>query len=396
MATWFTQIPLVQQRADLSPGRLSLVLIAPTVGALFSMQVGAALVARIGSRLLLRVAGAALPVTLSGIATAGSFWSAVVAFLVLGLIVGLVDVSMNAQGIAVERAAGRPVMNGLHGAWGLGAIVGASISTGAFALHLSPLTHAALVVTALVLCALAAGRHLLRVPRDPPAAAAAERRVRAEAGWFRGWTRRTLVLGVIGAAVMLSEGAVSNWVGILLRDHQSTSTALAAAGYTVFTAAETAARFAGDRVQQRIGVERLVRGSAALFCGGMLLLLLAPVPWASIAGLALVGVGIAPMNPAALSAVGSESASARSDGTAVARFTTLSYAGILAGPPIIGGLAELVGLPLALSFLMVPLLMIGVGARIFVHRPAAPPADLRPDADPSPSGVDVAPGHRRQ
>lgn len=394
VATWFIQIPLIQQRADLSSGLLSLVLIAPTAGALLSMQVGGFLVARIGSYLLLRVAGAVLPVTLCGIAVAGSLWSAVAAFLVLGLVVGLVDVSMNAQGIAVERAAGRPVMNGLHGAWGLGAVAGASIGTGALALHWSPLQHVGLVVTALILCALAAGRHLLRVPLDRPSRAQAAHRIRGVAGWLQGWTRRTFVLGLIGAAVMLSEGAVSNWVGVYLRHHQAASAALAAAGYTIFTIAETVARLTGDRIQERIGVSRLVRGSAVLFCAGMLLFLLAPSPWVSIAGLALVGVGIAPMNPAAVSAVGSDSASARSDGIAVARFTTMSYAGILAGPAIIGGLAHLVGLPLALSLLIIPLLLIGLGARIFVHRPVATPGDPRSDDARGPSGVDAAPVER--
>jgi fucose permease len=372
VATWFTQIPLIRERAGLSPAALSLALIAPTAGALLSMQLGGVLTARFGSRRMLRITAPLLPLPLLGLAVADTLVAAVAVFLLLGIIDGLADVAMNSQGIAVERAAGRPVLNGLHGAWGVGAIAGAGLSTGALALHWTPLEHLGALTVVLVAAAFAAGPFLLAT--DGPASARPSRS--GFTGWLRGWNRRLLVLGVIGAAVMLSEGAVSNWAGVYLREYKDAAPALAAAGYTVFTVAEMLARFAGDRVQLRAGPARLVRVSALIFCGGLVLVLLGPSVWTAIGGLALVGIGIAPMNPVAFSAVGR---SGGDDGTSVSHYTTLSYTGILAGPAIIGGLAEAFGLPIALATLLVPLILIGVGAGVLAPPPTTAPPDRAPN-----------------
>jgi len=148
-----------------------------------------------------------------------------------------------------------------------------------------------------------------------------------------------LILGAIGAAGMLAEGAISSWIGVYLLEHKATTGALAAAGYTVFTLTETLARFAGDRVNERIGPVRLIRAGALLFASGLVVVLLSPNVWLSIAGLVLAGIGISPINPLAFSAVGHSGSEDESAGHAIGHFTTLSYGGLLGGPAIIGAIA---------------------------------------------------------
>lgn len=360
IATWFAGIPRFQRQLDLSPGVLAFVLVAPTVGALVAMQVVGPLTARVGSRRVTRVASVLLPVVLLGVAFAGDAWQAIAVLLVFGALDGGLDVAANTQGVAVERALGRPVLNSLHGAWGVGAILGGATSSLVIALHVPVTWQLALVAFVLVPLGWVCGRNLL----DAPAQAPTGPRRRGFASWRASWTPRLLALGAIGAAGMLSEGAISNWVGVFLLQHKQATAALAALGYTVFTLTETLARFAGDRVLERVGAVRLVRAGTALFAIGLVITLLGPDVWLSMGGLVLIGIGISPVNPVAFSAVGH--GGERDDGasgTAIGHYTTLSYGGVLGGPTVVGGLAQVVGLPAALAATLAPIGLIACGAR---------------------------------
>jgi MFS family permease len=358
MATWFTEIPRFSERLAAEPGTLAFALVAPTVGALASMQVVGPLTARVGSRVVVRVASVLLPVTLLGVSFAGSLVPAIVMLLLLGALDGALDVAANRQGVEVERALGRPALNGLHGAWGVGAILGGAVSSAVFALEVSQRWHFALVTALLVPLGWFCGRRLLEV-REP------EHRTEPRRGfssWLSGWTTRVLVLGAIGAAGMLTEGAVSNWIGVFLRDYKDAAAALAAAGYTVFTLTETLARYAADRVTERLGPVRLVWAASSLFAVGLLVILLSPSPWLAMAGLVLAGVGIAPINPLAFSAVGHSTADEADSGTAIGHYTTLSYGGLLGGPAVIGAVAAWTDLPAALALTLVAVAFIAVAA----------------------------------
>jgi MFS family permease len=364
-ATWFTHIPQFRDHLNLSSGVLAVALVAPTVGALVAMQVVGPLTGRFGSRAVARVVSLLLPLALLGVAFVQNLWQAVAVLLVFGAFDGALDVAANTQGVAVERALGRPVLNSMHGAWGIGAILGGATGLVVIALHVSPAWYLTLVAVLLVPLGWLCGRNLLTTPATPaadePEEQAGTSRARGFAAWRASWTRRIVVLGAIGAAGMLSEGAISNWIGVYLLEHKAASGALAALGYTVFTFTETLTRFAGDRIHARVGAVRLIRSGTVLFAVGLVVTLLSANVWLSIAGLVLVGAGISPINPVAFSAVGHGSQSDEA-GTVLGHYTTLSYGGVLGGPAVVGGLAQLVGLPVALACTLVPIGLIAYGA----------------------------------
>lgn len=374
IATWFAGIPRFKDELDLSPGVLAIVLVAPTVGALVAMQVVGPLTARVGSRLTVRVASVLLPVVLLGVAFVHSAWQAVAVLLLFGALDGGLDVAANTQGVAVERALGRPVLNSLHGMWGVGAILGSATSSVVIALGISMMWHLALVAFVLVPLGWVCGRNLLDAPAGTETPSNGAPRRRGFASWRASWTPRVLVLGAIGAAGMLSEGAISNWIGVYLREHKEATVALAALSYTVFTFTETLARFAGDRALERVGAVRLIRASTALFAAGLAITLLSPNIWFSMGGLVLIGIGISPINPVAFGAVGHTGDGA--SGTAIGHYTTLSYGGVLGGPAVIGGLAQAVGLPVALASTLMPIGLIAYGARS-LQRPGFPERGTR-------------------
>jgi hypothetical protein len=86
----------------------------------------------------------------------------------------------------------------------------------------------------------------------------------------------------------------------------------------------------------------MVRVSAVLTALGMAGALLAPYPWLSIGVLVLTGIGIGNIAPVLFAGGGRLEPLA--PGRGIAAVTSLGYAGFLAGPPLIGLAAEVVGL----------------------------------------------------
>jgi len=90
----------------------------------------------------------------------------------------------------------------------------------------------------------------------------------------------------------------------------------------------------------------------------------------------MLGLGLGAIVPIALRAGGSQPGI--SPGYGIAAVSTMGYAGMLAGPPIIGTVAGVVGLRSALALVVVLLVFLAltagrsVGAPITIQEPAVP------------------------
>ncbi|GIH95975.1 MFS transporter [Planobispora siamensis] len=374
LASYYVRVPSLKSSVGLTDGRLGVVLTFAAVAALLGMQFAAALSARYGSSLVARVSAVALPVSLSVVGLSGGFVPLLAALLLFGAVGGLLDVAMNSQAIAVERALDRPVMNGCHAAWSLGSIIGSLLGSLAVKGDVPLTWHYLLLGVPVVVFAAVIGRWLMPVADGrAPEMDAGER---PAAGRRSGWSPAVVLFGVMGAAVLLLEGAVSTWSGVYLHEDRGATLAVASLAYVGFSALQAAGRLFGDRLHRRFGAVRLV------FCGGLLAiaglaLALVPSPAVAIAGFAVLGAGLSVLLPVILSAVGHSSAQRygpASVATAVSRFTTVSYAGILLGPVVVGWLAEGLGLTWTLAGLQVLL----VGVVLLARRTAA--ADQREQA----------------
>ena len=123
-ALWGASLPSTDARLDLGAARLGAVLMSVAVGALVAMPVAGRLADRWTARRLLRVTAPGAALALTGPALAGSFGTLAVAAVGLGVLLGGLNVALSVQAVAVERAAGRPVMSTMHGTWTLGAVGG--------------------------------------------------------------------------------------------------------------------------------------------------------------------------------------------------------------------------------------------------------------------------------
>lgn len=336
IGTWAAHIPLVAERLAIGHSTLGVALLAMALGALIAMPLGGAAIARLGSSTVTRGAAIALFASFILPLLAPSPALLILALLVFGASNGLLDVAMNAHGVLVERRLVRPVMSSFHGMWSLGGLIGAGAA--AALLPVMPALAQGLFVTAVAAAiGIAALFQLLPSATD----------VHGGESGFAWPSRATLALGALCFLAMSTEGAVLDWSALHLKASLSLGPGLAATGFAAFSASMAAGRFAGDWLRGHIGAVTLVRASAYLAAAGLAVALVAPAAWLAVAGFAAVGFGMSNLVPIFFGAAGQTPGQA--PGAAIAAVATMGYTGFLAGPPLIGFLAEHTGTLRALT-----------------------------------------------
>jgi len=159
-----------------------------------------------------------------------------------------------------------------------------------------------------------------------------------------------LLVGVVTLCATTLEGAAADWLALFLTDERGATASLAAAGYGVFAVAMAGGRFSGTVVAERLGRDGAVRVGGLVSLAGVLLTVTGPGLASAYLGAVLWALGVCLVFPAAVSA-GGEVPERPQD--AIAAVTTIGYGGFLLGPPLIGLLAEQVGLGRALLVLLV-------------------------------------------
>ncbi len=360
-ANWAARIPAVKDRLGLSSGALGVALLGSAVGAVAAMPLTGVLLARHGSRTVTRASLALFCLVLPLPALAPSLPALLGALVLLGAGAGALDVSMNAQAVAVEQRYRRPLLAGFHGLWSLGALAGALTGGLAAGAGLAPRLHLALAGALLLAAGLRATRRLLPAGADRPARTSASVRPVPT----RESLRVLVLLGATAFCGLLSEGAVYDWSAVYLRDSLGSSEGLAVSAYAAFTFAMTVGRLAGDRLRLRFGSRGLLGAAALLASAGLGAGLALQRTPAAVAGFGVLGAGLSCVVPIVFSAAGGGPGGAAGlpPGPAIAAVSTIGYVGFIAGPPLIGALAEMTTLPAALALAAVLTALVALMAR---------------------------------
>lgn len=345
-------VPFAKERLALDKTQLGLVLLCLGVGAAVTMPLAGWVNQRHGSRVVVRISSALVcaAVPLLTLAPSPVLLGAAVAF--FGAALGMLDVSMNAHAVDVERQHGQPLMSGFHALYSVGGLVGPVAMSALLSAGL-PLIGSAAVITALLLAIVATQtRHLLAPGGDRT----------ATRSMFT-WPSSTVVLlGLSCLVLFLAEGAMLDWGAVLLNSERGVALDRAGLGYSAFSFAMVTGRLLGDRVTAELGPARIVRYGGLIAAAGFVLA--GALPWAttSVAGFVLVGVGASNIVPVLFSAAGRSPGTA--PGVAIATVTTFGYTGMLSGPAAIGAVADALSLPLALGGVAALLVAVSAGASI--------------------------------
>ena len=354
-ASLLPRLPEIKASLGLTAGQLGLALLGIGLGGLLGSLATRWLLPRVRSR---GASVASTVVLAAGLPLVGLAPSGGVLFAVLvayGVADAVTDVSMNVAGVEVQRRLGRTVLNSMHGIWSIAAVVGGATGSGAAALGLSLVTH--LGVVAAVCASLA----LLAAPSVP--SVTGERAGTAEqAPARRPWALALLcALAVLAALV---EAAPYTWSAIYLAEQTGAEPGAAGLGFTAFVTGMVIMRLVADRVVDRWGPVLVVRVGGLAGAGALLGALAHSGTVTGIMAFAVMGLGSAAVFPAMITAAGAL------PGQAVQAMNMATRVGFLAAPPLVGLVADGVGLTVALGVLIVPA---ALGLAIFARAVAKEP-----------------------
>lgn len=344
IAAWAPLVPYAKARAQLNEGTLGLLLLCLGVGSIIAMPMAGALASRFGCRRVLSAGTLLLCVALPMLATVSSIPLLMAGLFLFGAGLGTVDSTVNLQAVIVERASGKTMMSGFHGLFSLGGIVGAAGVSALLGLGLSPLSATLVVIVITLGALLKAAPHLLPYGSESSGPA------------FAIPHGVVLFIGCLCFIVFLAEGAVLDWSAVFLSDERGLDEAYAGLGYAAFALTMTLGRLTGDAIVRRLGAKRVIVIGGLLATAGMLLATLLPAWETALLGYALVGAGCSNIVPVLYTAVGKQTV--MPEHIAVPAITTLGYAGILAGPALIGFIAH--GSSLSVAFVLIAVLLLAV------------------------------------
>lgn len=379
-ASWASRLPAVRDALDLRPNELGLLLLVGAGGSLVALPLSGLVVQRIGARHAVALFASFNVTGLLVAATAvqlGSLVLAGVGLVLFGVGTGVWDAAMNIEGAAVEQRLGRSVMPRFHAGFSVGTIAGAGLGALAAWAHLPVVVHLGVVLLLCLAGVLWAVRAFLPAGTHDVADAGGAPRGSAFAAWRE---PRTLLVGVVVLAAALTEGAANDWVALAVVDGFGTSNALGAVAFAVFVTAMTGMRLLGTALLDRWGRVRVLRLAAGLSLAGLLVFGLVDSLPVAMVGIVAWGMGAALGFPVGMSAASDDP---RHAAARVAVVSTIGYSAFLAGPPLLGLLAEQVGYRQSLLAITVPVLVGLLVMKAAAPLPTTPPAAPDPFRDPA-------------
>lgn len=355
-------IPTLKADNRLDAGELGLALAGFAVGLVLGTRCAGPAMRRLDGRAVIRIGIPCLAGALAMLPIAGGLVTFALLLSIVGFASGLLDVVMNAEAVAVERALGRRVMSSLHGTWSVAVLFGAGTASLAIAIGTSLEIALPSVAVVLVIASFPVLRWL---PEDAP--------VRANGTVARTPVGavprlRVLALCAVAAASFLSEGVAIEWSALLLRDGLGARAAIAGLGVVAFSAGMAVSRFLGDRAADRLGERALVRVGAATGAVALGASLIVGDATVAIGAFAVLGLGLGAVVPSAFRAAGGLRLGP--DRTALAIVVTAGYVGSIVGPLVVGLTADRYGLRVAFAIPVVASLLASAAAGATEEVPA--------------------------
>lgn len=341
LASWAPRIPQVKSELGLSDGAMGWALLGVAVGSVPALLGTARLLRRVEARMICVTSAMAFAAALPLVAWAPNGWALAGVLAVLGAASGCLDVAMNTAAIEFQTVAGTSILSRLHGGYSLGVLAGAGSGAVASRFEFTVLEHFLAVSVSLLVLVSVVSRWLPAgsVGGRGASTASSARRVGRTGPIFA----IPATIGALAIAALLVEGMVTDWSALLISRDFSAGATLGAVTVVVFSTAMFVSRTFGDLVVAKLGAATTVTAAAAT----VTITVIAGVGvqqyvWGSIVAIGCVGLALGPLFPLAIVEAGRRSSGGVA--LATARVSAVGYGAYLGGPPIVGFLAEHVGL----------------------------------------------------
>ena len=363
---WAVHIPYVENKLEISHATIGTLLLVFGAGALTAIQLVGNLIDRVGSKTATFLAAVFMGsmLFLPGFAT--NAWFLGIALFLLGIGVGSTDVAMNAHAVEVERAYERPIFSAFHAMWSFGGLIGASLGGLALANQMTMETTLSLAAIATLVVALSMRTWMLPDSPNQQASEASANKEDSSAS-NRKVLGYVLFLGAMSAAAAIAEGTGVDWSTLHHARILETTEAQAATALVVYTGAMGFTRLVIDKLVEARGRVFVIRYGSLVSAIGTTVVVVSTTPMVAILGWIIAGVGIAGVVPQ-IFAYSSEVGESTHTGRNMAKVVGITYAGVLAGPALIGFLAEIVPLNIAIGFGIILGLFTALGTVIIERR----------------------------
>ena len=354
MGNIFPRLADVQSGMGVTTAALGLGLIGAPVGTLVSFTFASPYLDKIGYGRLLPWA---LPLLAALYALAVHAPSPLILFLMLlpvGVVIGCVEIMLNAEADRTEFLIGRRIMNRSHAFWSIGFFSAGLFGAQVASFGISPQLHLALVVP---LVALGSYLALHDYVPSPPRGVVADHK----APLFVAPTLAILVLVAVTIPAMILEGASMDWSAIYMRDSFGSDKFWQGIAVASFAVLQGLMRFYADGVVERFSPAALARVLFVALGLGCVTVVVSPWPILSLIGFAAMGLGTSAIFPLAMSAAAQRND--RASALNIAALAQFSFMIFLLAPPLLGYIAHGWGIraayAVALPFVLVSLVTAG-------------------------------------
>ncbi|MEO8153871.1 MAG: MFS transporter [Rhizobacter sp.] len=347
---FFPRLAELQRSMGIDKSALGLGLIGVACGTLLSLTFAGRVVERWGHRRILLWLLPVLPVFYALAAHSNGALTLFLCLLPAGLLIGAIELVVNLEADRVEHQTGRRIMNRAHAFWSFGFFGAGLLGALAARLGIPPAWHLAGVIPlAAVLLVLLLGRFEAAPHRsgsnDDPA---------------HHFARPTLAIGVLvlfSISGLVLEGAGIDWSAIYMRDVFGAEPFVSGLAVAIGAFAQGATRYIADPFVERHSPVVIARSLLGVLGLGTLMVTFAPASPLALLGFALMGVGTSVMFPLAMSAAAQRSD--RPAATNVASLAQISFVSFLLAPPLLGFVAEHLGIRWAFG-IGLPLVLLSV------------------------------------
>lgn len=346
-----SRMPALKNMTGATEGELGIILLCFGLSALIGLAFAPRLIAKISAKTTLLASSLACMVFVVLVSFSSSVWFFGIAMALLGICVGLCDVTMNVQGVEVERAYKKSSMNILHAGYNIGAAAAACAGSIFAATNFGVWVNFVLPVAVMAGMLWWAEPRLVTGNLEKPERSESSPLVSVEPKKrlpFLVW-----VCGLLCVCCYVSEGSVGEWGSLYLHQEKAAPESIAALVFAGFSICSLLCRLVADRLRNNFGDFLVITAGATLALAGMLTVLSSSSWSICLIGYAMMGLGQSPIVPIAFSRAGAIK------GVSTARATSLvsllAYVGLLFAPPAFGFSAEHFGLHTALC--AVPVLL---------------------------------------
>lgn len=346
-----SRMPALKNMTGATEGELGIILLCFGLSALIGLAFAPRLIAKISAKTTLLASSLACMVFVVLVSFSSSVWFFGIAMALLGICMGLCDVTMNVQGVEVERAYKKSSMNILHAGYNIGAAAAACAGSIFAATNFGVWVNFVLPVAVMAGMLWWAEPRLVTGNLEKPERSESSPLVSVEPKKrlpFLVW-----VCGLLCVCCYVSEGSVGEWGSLYLHQEKAAPESIAALVFAGFSICSLMCRLVADRLRNYFGDFLVSTAGATIALAGMLTVLSSSSWSICLIGYAMMGLGQAPIVPIAFSRAGAIK------GVSTARATSLvsllAYAGLLFAPPAFGLSAEHFGLHTALC--AVPVLL---------------------------------------